>query len=71
MRIPKEDAAEVEVMKYCCQFSAVFSELSKVLFQSISAPSLLLSFIHENGLSYVEKLVLYLVKYIYRVQKAG
>lgn len=48
---------ETEVMRFCCQFSAVFSECSKVLFGSATLGPLLIEFFDRGGLKSVKVII--------------
>ena len=60
---------ETEVMKYCCQLSAVFSEFNKVLFGGFSSGVMLVQFIECGGLSSIKDIIHWLVKYIYELER--
>ena len=62
---------ETEVMKYCCQFSAIFSEFSKVLFGKLAFGPMLLEFINLGGLESVFDIIRWLVKYLYELEHNG
>ena len=56
-------------MKYCCQFSAVFSEFNKVLFGNYSFGVLLLEFINKGGLECIKEIILWIVQYIFVLER--
>lgn len=60
------DCDDTDVMRVCCQFSAVFSEFNKVLFGNFSTGVLLIEFLQQGGLKTVEQIILWLVEYVYR-----
>ena len=62
---------ETEVMKYCCQFSAVFSEFNKVLFGAWSYGVLFIEFFEKGGLDCIKEMILWLVRYLYKLEKNG
>ena len=64
-----EPPSETEVMKYCCQFSAVFSEFNKVLFGSYSFGVMLIQFINRGGLQCIKEIIFWIVKYQYHLER--
>jgi len=55
---------ETDVMRFCAQFSAVFSESSKVLFGSATLGPLLIEFFDRGGLKSVKVMITWLVRYL-------
>ncbi|CDW84627.1 ubiquitin hect domain family protein [Stylonychia lemnae] len=68
-RILKQKDDELEVMKYCCQYSAIFGVFNKIIFHNSSFGSMFLSFVYNDGLEQVKNLVLYLIDYQYKLHK--
>lgn len=56
-------------MRYCCQLSGVLSEFNKVLFGLYSSGTTLIEFLQRGGLESTKKIILWLAKYLYRVEK--
>lgn len=49
-------------MKLCCQYSAVLGEFNKILFANFTLGNVLVEFINNKGLDYVEHLVKWIIQ---------
>ena len=56
-------------MKYCCQFSAIFSEFNKFLFGNFSFGAMLIEFIERGGIECVKEIIMWILKYIYEEER--
>ena len=56
-------------MKYCCQFSAIFSEFNKVVLENYATGSMFLSFYNHGGFTHVKNVVLWILKFNYNLQR--
>ena len=66
--LPSERPSPLEIMKYCCQFSAIFGEFNKVLFDKTAHGSMFIGFVNRGGLTHVQNLVRWILQSQYQLE---
>jgi len=61
--LPSVNTDPLEIMKYCCQFSAIFGEFNKVLFEKVAHGTMLIAFVNNGGLTSVQNLIKWILRF--------